>query len=101
MTSNGLITPPRRRWGSRRAAWKQNRLAWSLRRAGHPTHAASVPELVIEGLREDDARALLDAVLTGLERQAGTGHSLCNWRIRSRPVRHDNGPDAAPEIVRP
>jgi hypothetical protein len=28
-------------------------------------HAAGLPELVIEGLREDDARALLDSVLTG------------------------------------
>ena len=71
MTGNGPITPPRRRWGSRRAAWKQNRLAWSLRRAGRPTHAAGVPELVIEGLREDDARALLDAVLTGLSARRG------------------------------
>jgi DNA-binding CsgD family transcriptional regulator len=28
-------------------------------------HVAGLPELVIEGLREDDARALLDSVLTG------------------------------------
>jgi DNA-binding CsgD family transcriptional regulator len=28
-------------------------------------HMAGLPELVIEGLREDDARALLDSVLTG------------------------------------
>ena len=28
-------------------------------------HLAGLPELVIEGLREDDARALLDSVLTG------------------------------------
>jgi hypothetical protein len=26
---------------------------------------AGLPELVVEGLREDDARALLDSVLTG------------------------------------
>src|SRR5580700_9245045 len=29
------------------------------------SHIAGLPELVIEGLREDDARALLDSVLTG------------------------------------
>jgi DNA-binding CsgD family transcriptional regulator len=29
------------------------------------SHMAGLPELVIEGLREDDARALLDSVLTG------------------------------------
>jgi Bacterial regulatory proteins, luxR family len=44
-------------------------------------HAAGLPELVIEGLREDDARALLDSVLTG----------LLDARVRDRIVAETRG----------
>ena len=65
MTSSGSIAPLRKSLGSLRAVWWRNRLAWSSRRGLPSSELAGLAELRIEGLQEADARALLDAALTG------------------------------------
>ena len=65
MTSSGSTAPRRRSWRfvARRLARSRSRLVFGAR---VPTgDLAGLPELVIGGLREDDARALLDSALTG------------------------------------
>ena len=44
---------------------RRSRSAWSSRPAMPGDELVGLPELVVEGLREADARALLDSVLTG------------------------------------
>ena len=65
MTSSGWIGPRRRRWGSRRGGWRADPvgLVFAARVPGE--ELAGLPELVVEGLGEGDARALLDSALTG------------------------------------
>ena len=65
MTSSGSIAPQRRCWRSSRGAWRRSRSAWSSRASVPSDDLAGLPELVVEGLPEADARALLDSVLTG------------------------------------
>ncbi len=65
MTSSGSIAPLRKSLGSLRAVWWRNRLAWSSRSGSPSSELAGLAELRIEGLQEADARALLDAALTG------------------------------------
>src|SRR5690242_7248641 len=62
MTSSGWITRRRRRWDSRRAAWQPTR--WAGVRDPGP-ELAGLPELLVDGLPGDDARALLEAALPG------------------------------------
>ena len=65
MTSSGWTGPRRRRWGSWRGGWRPSRSAWSSRPGCRAQELAGLPELVVEGLPEEDARALLDSALTG------------------------------------
>jgi hypothetical protein len=64
MTSSGSIMPPRRFWRSSRAGWGRSGRA-GIRGPGLGRRPGGLPELVVRGLREDDARALLESALTG------------------------------------
>ena len=59
--------PRRRRWRSSRAGWWPSRWRWSSRRAmpDEVAELAGLPELVVAGLPDDDARALLGSALPG------------------------------------
>jgi hypothetical protein len=65
MMSSGSIAPRRRplQFVARRLGAEAVGLVFAAR--GRGEELAGLPELVVEGLREDDARALLDSVLTG------------------------------------
>ena len=77
-TRSGSIEPPRRRWRSSRAvSWPSGRVGVRGARARRAaTSWLGLPELVVEGLGDDDARALLDSAIHG---PAG--------RARARPDR--------------
>ena len=65
MMSSGWTGPRCRRWGLWRGGWRPSR--WGLVFAARVPGAelAGLPELAVAGLREEDARALLDSALTG------------------------------------
>src|ERR1700685_1518645 len=88
MTSSGWTGRRCRRWGSRRGGWPPIRSAWGSQAGGRGrgcaagrlaadpvglvfaarvtgAELAGLPELAVEGLGEEDARALLDSALTG------------------------------------
>ena len=48
-----------------RAAWRRKSVGLVFAARAPSDELAGLPELLVEGLREDDARALLDSVLTG------------------------------------
>ena len=65
MTRSGWTRPRRRRWGSRPGGWRPSRSGWCSRRGVPGEDVAGLPELVVGGLPEDDARELLASALTG------------------------------------
>ncbi len=65
MTRTGWTVPRRRRWGSRRGGWRLTRLGLVFAARVPGEDLAGLAELVVEGLAERDARALLGSVLTG------------------------------------
>src|SRR6266849_3049940 len=73
---------------ARRLAAEPVGLVFAARVPG--TELAGLPDLVVEGLREDDARALLDSVLTG----------PLDARVRDRIVAEARGNPLALELVR-
>ena len=63
MTRSGLIGLRRRRSCSWRAGCWRSRSRWCWRRVSRARSSQGLPELVVEGLRDGDARALLGSVL--------------------------------------
>ena len=67
MTRSGSIGPRRRRWRSSRAACWPSRSRWCSRcvSPSDEPELAGLPELVVGGLGDGDARALLDSAIPG------------------------------------
>ena len=57
--------PRRRRSDSPPGGWRPSRWAWCSRPGFRASDVAGLPELVVGGLPDDDARELLASVLTG------------------------------------
>ena len=84
MTSSGWTAPRRRRWGSRPGGWRPTRWAWCSRRGSRAWTWPGCRSSWWRAWPQDDARALLESVLTGL-----TGP--LDARVRDRIIADTHG----------